>query len=980
MRRDVELEGSILTESGKQTLVEMLFRNKRAFSLHSEVGNCPGVEATFDLTSEDPFYIRPYRVSQSEKILIDKELDKLVKMGVLEQGMTDFSSPVMLISKKGTTEKRVVTDFRYLNQRIRKYNHPFPLVRDAMQVLGASKCKMLSVMDLKDAYHSLNLSPKCRRYCGITSYFGGKSYFYKKLGMGLNIAPSVWQSQIDKILGTIPDCRNFCLAIMDDLLVFSKDESEHMSHVEQVLEKFSEYGLKVSPRKCKLFKDEVTYMGHTILVKDGRPCIAAMKDKTDAIRHLPVPTTVRKVRGFVGAVNYLSMFVPKLQELLRPLYDLTKKGCRFVWCEKQQDCFDAIKKILVTPPALTMPRSHGLLRLYSDTSRVATGASLWQIQDGQERLLAFHSKVLPPSAARYGVSELELTGLFLNIQAFRHILRGAQFEAYCDHSALVNIMRSKSEPPTMRFKKLIEKLSGYDFQLGYKKGKDLVLADFLSRNPHVTDEDPNEATPVALSFMDMEGDKISDYAFPCGETQGRPITRAYARSHNIFVPPITKVPGSQSMCPTPKVVDNTPAEPVVSITTARTTRVPRLQPDFQRIAGLTARVDQGRKDTLVNDRLENQTTSLIGQIPLTTENGITNTYTKPSGDMYHRPSALITNISDTNILRKHIPKQAEIDKMLNLIKRKVLRDYHLPVNVHNLRREQRQCPHFRDVYGYITSGLLPAKKCAARRVIADSEHYILIEGVLFRVIRTPEKEGDCKVSLAVPESMAAQIISLYHDSLLACHQGVTRTYITLRQKFYIPGLYDKIYAYIRSCQVCQQKKPRNEQQNEFALRIPTEYCPMQYLQADIKSMPEGYRSHRYICCEITRYVLCIPMTRIDAPALAEAILQRCVLVFGPPKRLVFDEDRALGGKVMQFMLEALKVDVKFISPQNHGSLVAERQIRTVAESRVVWWEMAGIGICTVNAWRIRTIRSHYQQWGTLRSRWSIYGILPVWIV
>ena len=109
---------------------------------------------------------------------------------------------------------------------------------------------------------------------------------------------------------------------------------------------------------------------------------------------------------------------------------------------------------------------------------------------------------------------------------------------------------------------------------------------------------------------------------------------------------------------------------------------------------------------------------------------------------------------------------------------------------------------------------------------------------------------------------------------------------------------------------------------------------MQYLQADVKSMPESFRSHKYIlviCCEITRYVICIPMTRIDAPALAEAILQRCVLIFGPPKRLDFDEDRALGGKVMQFMLEALKIDVKFISPHNHGSLVAERHIRTVSE-------------------------------------------------
>ena len=450
-------------------------------------------------------------------------------MGVLAQGMTDFSSPVMLVSKKGTKDKRVVADFRYLNQRIRRYNHPFPLVRDAIQILGASDCKVLSVIDRKDAYHSLNLSRKCQRYCGITSYFGGRAYYYKKLGMGLNIAPSVWQNRINEILGSIPNCGEFCLGITDDLLLFSKNTKEHNRHLEQVLSKLSEYGLKISPRKCHLFRDSVVYMGHKILIENGRPCITALHDKTRAIRNLPVPNTVRKVRSFVGTVNYLSMFVPRLQEHLKPFYKLIRKRNNFKWTEEHQLCFELIREILIKPPVLTMPRSHGLLRLYSDTSKVAAGGSLWQVQDGQERLIAYHSKALPSCAARYGVSELELTGLYINIRAFQHILRGTQFEAYCDHSALVHIMRSKVEPPTLRLRKLIEKLSDYNFQLGYRNGKELVLADFLSRNPQVIEEDPRESVSVSFGLVEPETpavDDVENIAFPSVEVQHRPVTRA----------------------------------------------------------------------------------------------------------------------------------------------------------------------------------------------------------------------------------------------------------------------------------------------------------------------------------------------------------------------------------------------------------------------------------------------------------------------
>ena len=117
MNRDIDLTGCVLSEPEKRELRAMLLARKDAFSLHSEKGNCTRFEVDFELTSDDPFYIRPYTVSQAEKVLIDRELERLERMGVLAQGMTDFSSPVMLVSKKGTKDKRVVADFRYLNQR-----------------------------------------------------------------------------------------------------------------------------------------------------------------------------------------------------------------------------------------------------------------------------------------------------------------------------------------------------------------------------------------------------------------------------------------------------------------------------------------------------------------------------------------------------------------------------------------------------------------------------------------------------------------------------------------------------------------------------------------------------------------------------------------------------------------------------------------------------------------------------------------------
>ena len=170
-------------------------------------------------------------------------------MGILKEGFLAYSNPVMLINRKLTKDKRVVIDFRHLNVRIAKNNLAYPLVRDTFFVLGSSKCEVLSVLDLKDAFHSLRLSENSKKYCGILPYFGSTSYLYQRMPMGLNISPSIWQSYINMILDCLQS-RRYCEAIMDDPLLFTPSKRSHIDKLEDLLKASLQ---KISPKKCQLF-------------------------------------------------------------------------------------------------------------------------------------------------------------------------------------------------------------------------------------------------------------------------------------------------------------------------------------------------------------------------------------------------------------------------------------------------------------------------------------------------------------------------------------------------------------------------------------------------------------------------------------------------------------------------------------------------------------------------------------------------------
>ena len=194
-------------------------------------------------------------------------MKRLCYLGILKEGFSAYSSPVMFISRKLTQDKRVMTDFRHLNMRIAKNNLVYPLLKDTFNMLGSSKCEVMSMLDLRDAFHSLRLTESSKKYCGILPYFGSTSYLYQRMPMGISISPAVWQSYINAILNFLFN-RKYCEAIMDDLLLFMSSKEIYYYKLEELLKASRKNGLKISPKKCQLFKTELQYMGNTMFIKD----------------------------------------------------------------------------------------------------------------------------------------------------------------------------------------------------------------------------------------------------------------------------------------------------------------------------------------------------------------------------------------------------------------------------------------------------------------------------------------------------------------------------------------------------------------------------------------------------------------------------------------------------------------------------------------------------------------------------------------
>ena len=199
--------------------------------------------------------------------------------------------------------------------------------------------------------------------CGILPHFGSPIYRHEVLPMGIACAPQIWMDYITLIMAELEQ-KNKYIAIMDDLLLHST-KAAHWKLLEQLFQFICKNGLKLSPTKCQLFGTKLTYMGSEFVINKRTMIIAPLRSRTEAISKIPTPQTAKQCKSFCGVVNYLSLFCPDLQTLLKPIVELTRKGRPFVWGQEQEKAFKEVK--LTSPPVLHLPKAEGRLILYSDT-------------------------------------------------------------------------------------------------------------------------------------------------------------------------------------------------------------------------------------------------------------------------------------------------------------------------------------------------------------------------------------------------------------------------------------------------------------------------------------------------------------------------------------------------------------------------------------------------------------------------------------
>ena len=215
---------------------------------------------------------------------------------------------------------------------------------------------------------------------------------------------------------------------------------------------------------------------------------------------------------------------------------------------------------------------------------------------------------------------------------------------------------------------------------------------------------------------------------------------------------------------------------------------------------------------------------------------ISEVYEKPHKSQFVDPPELTDLVNTEKIVQKYLTKQADIDKILKVIQRKVLKGTHLPIALKEIQAGYLNSSYFKDIYLYLSQNKLPSSKSTMCKIGALSEKYILLDSLLFKL--NIEKE---KAVLAIPDVCIDQIIALYHSSLFAGHQGVIEIYLTMSDKFFIPDLMHYLRSYIKGCHICQLSNKDKIPNRHFQKRINLNYKPLSRRSMDLKVMPKSYR-------------------------------------------------------------------------------------------------------------------------------------------
>jgi hypothetical protein len=409
--------------------------------------------------------------------IIDKELDEMLELGVVQESKSNWSNPTLIVSKKDGSN-RFCIDSRRLNEVTKSCNYPLPNMQQILSNLR--NAKFISSIDLSKAFWQIKLEKSSREKTAFAVPGRGLFHFVR-MPFGLKNAAGELQHLVDNIFGPKYFKDVFCY--LDDLIIVSPDFNSHLRTLDEVHSKLKEAGLTIKLSKCEFCKEKLKYLGF-IVDRDG---LRPDPEKIKCIVEYPRPNNLKQLRSFLGMVGFYRKNIRDFSEIAVPLNKIlrVKKGeKKFSWSPEAESGFVSLKRALVTAPVLVCPDFEKPFILHCDASKHQIGAALHQKHDGQEVAVAYFSRTLNKHERNYGVTERELLAVVCAIEYFRPYLEGVHFKIITDHSSLKWLWKLSN--PSGRLARWSSRISQYNFSVEHRKGTLHAVPDALSRIPGQT--------------------------------------------------------------------------------------------------------------------------------------------------------------------------------------------------------------------------------------------------------------------------------------------------------------------------------------------------------------------------------------------------------------------------------------------------------------------------------------------------------------
>ena len=406
---------------------------------------------------------------------IFKQIDELLKQGIIVESSATYYSQVILASKPDN-QWRFCIDYRLLNECTESASWPIPNIKEMFTRLGTTKSDTFGVMDLTSGYHQAPVSLSTQIFTAFITFCG--IYQFTRLPFGPKRAPSYFQQMMTSIV--LAGLLYFiCEMYLDDCIVYAKGNQEFLLRLEKVFIRFRKHNISLNPKKCKFGMKKVEYCGKEISVKG----LSVSTKQKNTVLDFPKPVQRKHLKSFLGLVNYFRDHVPNHSSIVKPLNNLilnyTKQNGRgtLQWTPETEAAYEEIRSLVELAPLLHFINDEDPVFLRTDASDYGVGGYLYQRVDNQDLPVAFVSKSLTETQLKWSVIQKEAYGIYYSTHALGHLLRDRIFTIQTDHKNLTFI-KTDSNPMVVRWYLAMQEL---EYTLEHIPGVDNDVSDAFSR-------------------------------------------------------------------------------------------------------------------------------------------------------------------------------------------------------------------------------------------------------------------------------------------------------------------------------------------------------------------------------------------------------------------------------------------------------------------------------------------------------------------